>query len=791
MSVPASGAQPGLDRLSTAPLNRLGTSDGVATFGGVMPTAAQLDGLRALGLQVQGFDNLPLALLRGPRPAMVDAVARLLADDVYPNDRLVYFSAASNLAIRANEVHAIGIDGYKVGVAVVDSGIDATHPDLIRRVTHNMKMIESGTPVGNLIVPTETPPLTNSDTSSGHGTHVAGIVAADNSDGKVIGVAPGANLIGYGMGDAIFVFGAVAAYDHLIAKRTAWGIRVVNNSWGSSFRLFDPNEPINQATKAAHAAGIVVVFAAGNSSTEMSLNPYSAAPWVISTGNGTLNHQRNATSSGGIEFDDSILMTLPTTEEKHVSFAGDRIGLYHPTLSAPGTNIVSTGATSGVAVTQNPDRTATASGTSMASPHIAGVAALMVQKNPALTPDLVKSALQVTATLMPDTANATWVQPFWQSGYGYADAKAVIDLVGRRRFTSTALARLQRTADRRVLGDRDYQVLGTEYWTYTAPPLTVNGTPDNRFYRINVTSTTKAIKALVSYPSLGYVGLNPFNYSITVSDAAGRIVATSTAAANAGMSQLFADLTLGAWTYGTWTVNVRGERMVQDQDTIMGMLVSVAVHQLTPQTRVRPAMPVFTATGSTTFYFQPGAAGALASPEGCNLQAGAPVGGLAAAPSTGACQSGSMGYAVNYGVGEAASFTSAPLAAPLTIGGPLSLKFYLTDPAEPAWIAAQNPRLAIEVDAVDEFGELLLAAGAGEWTVCNGSPRVCNTGPQPVGGNYTVSIPPITLPAGSRLSILLRESAAVASGSRTVYGGAGLTGNYSDAGVTFTTGTLQ
>jgi hypothetical protein len=276
-----------------------------------------------------------------------------------------------------------------------------------------------------------------------------------------------------------------------------------------------------------------------------------------------------------------------------------------------------------------------------------------------------------------------------------------------------------------------------------------------------------------------------------LSDAAGKIVATTTPASNAGMSQLFADLTAGAWTYGAWIVNVRGELGAQDQDTIMGTLVSVAVHQLTPQARVKPAMPVFTASGSATFYFQPGAAGAAASPEGCNLQAGAPVGGLATAPSASACQSGSMGFAVNYGVGDPASFTSAPLAAPLTIGGPMSLKFYLTDPAEPAWVAAQNPRLAIEVDAVDENGELLLAAGAAEWTVCSGSPRVCNTGPQPVGGNYTVGIPPLTLPAGSRLSVLLRESAAVASAARTVYGGAGLTGNYSDAGVTFTTGTLQ
>jgi hypothetical protein len=427
----------------------------------------------------------------------------------------------------------------------------------------------------------------------------------------------------------------------------------------------------------------------------------------------------------------------------------------------------------------------------MASPHVAGVAALMLQRRPTLTPDEVKSALAVTASLMPDTADATRVQPFYQSGYGYADAKAAVDLVGRQRFKSKALARMQATVDQRVLRDRDYKVLATDYWSFTAAPLTVNGTPDTRSYSVAVTSATKAIKALVSYPSLGYVGVNEFDYSVTLVDAAGKIVAMSTPMPNAGMSNLFADLSTGAWTYGTWTVNVRGELGAQDQDTIMGTLVSVAVHQLATQARVSPTLPVFTPTGSTTLYFTPGAAGAATSPEGCNLQAGAPKGGLAATPAAGACQSGSMGYAVNYGVGDAAIFTSAPLAAPLTVGGATTLTFYLTDPAQPAWTVAQNPRLTLEIDAVDENGDLLLAAGSAEWTVCNGSPRVCNTGPQPVGGTYTVAIPPITLPAGSRLSVLMYESGAVASASRTVYGGAGLTGNYSNAGITLTTGTLQ
>lgn len=783
--------QPGLARLATAPGNTYGSHDGVATFGGAIPSAAQLDGLRALGLQVQGLSHLPLALMRGPRPAMVEAVKQGLASDVYPNDRLHYFSVASNLAIRANEAHAIGIDGAGVVVAVIDSGIDASHPDLAKRVAHNMKMIEVGAPVGDIIVPTEQLPYNNSDTSSGHGTHVAGIIAADNTDGLVLGVAPGASLVGYGTGDAIFVFGAVSAFNHMISKKVEWNIGVVNNSYGSSFRLFDPNEPINQATKRANDAGIVVVFAAGNSSTEMSINPYSVAPWVISAGNGTLNHQRAPSSSGGLEFDNSVLGPLPPGEEKHLAFSGDRIGLYHPSVSAPGTNIVSTAARTGIAVASDPNGTATASGTSMACPHVAGVVALMLQRKPGLTPAEIKSALQVTSTLMPDTADATRVQPFWQVGYGYVDAKAAVDLVGRHRYNKEkALARLQAGADQRVLGDRDESVLTTDYWTFNAAPATLDGT-DSRTYTVIVPATTQAIKALVSYPSLGYVGLNPFDYQVTLRDAAGTVVATSTPAANAGMSKLFVDLTAGTYAFGNWTVNVSGNLGAQDQDVIMGVLVSVAVHQLKEQVRVSPAMPTFTATGSATFFFTPGAAGATASPEGCNQQAGAPVAMLSTTRGVGACQSGNMGYAVNFGAGIPASFTSGPLAAPLTIGGDMTLRFYLADPGQPLWSLAQNPRLQIEVDAVDENGELLLAIAAGERTVCNGSPRVCNVGPAPVGGNYTLGIPPITLPAGSRLSVLLRETGVVSSASRTVYGGTGIAASYSDAGITLTTGTLQ
>src|SRR5688500_221993 len=182
---------------------------------------------------------------------------------------------------------AAGLTGRGVTVAVVDSGCDASHPDLADHVAHNVKLY-SGEYVNlppdsssTIVVPVEMGPYQNSDIGSGHGTHVAGIIAADSTsvaDGSRYGVAPDAELVCYSIGEVLFTTAVVTAYDHMLDQPDLWGIDVVNNSWGNSFRVYDPRDPVAVVTKAVADLGVVVVFAAGNSghsNAEMGLNPFS------------------------------------------------------------------------------------------------------------------------------------------------------------------------------------------------------------------------------------------------------------------------------------------------------------------------------------------------------------------------------------------------------------------------------------------------------------------------------------------------------------------------------------
>jgi serine protease AprX len=570
---------------------------GIAEFATV-PTSSQVAGLQALGLVVQPMRHVPLALVSGTVASMQAAVTGGAAQDVYPDTRIELLDTASSDAMGAAIPRAAGFTGKGVTVAIVDSGCDASHPDLADHVIHNVKLYSAEYATlppdasNRIVVANEVGPYQNTDIGSGHGTHVSGIVAADSTTdpaGGRLGVAPDASLICYSIGEVLFTTAVVTAYDHMLDQPDLWGIDVVNNSWGNSYRQFDPRDPVAVVTKAVADLGVTVVFAAGNSGAEeveMSLNPFSEAPWVISVAAGSLDHHRGSFSSNGLIFDNSQATQIGGGG--HTTWLGDRIGVYHPDVTAPGVAISSTCDTAGTVIGPCPPPNydnATADGTSMASPHIAGAAAVLLQANPDLTSAQLFSALQATAT--PVKAADGSALPFWQVGYGYVDLNAAVNLVRSGRNWAKNIVKAQAAADARVLAADGFGVSRSDLWQYTAPPATFAGT-DTQTFSSPVALGTGYLKVTLSHPSLAVVGINGTSYTVTVKDAAGRVLGTTTESltAGAGTASVLVNLaTAGPVAYGSFTYEVSGFYAASDPDTLdsdslLGRVVALQVAQV-------------------------------------------------------------------------------------------------------------------------------------------------------------------------------------------------------------------
>jgi len=380
-----------------------------------VPSASDVSALKLLGAQAVGYSELPLVALQAPAATVPALQGSGVLTGIWQNRPEELFLHESVPLIGADRVRSqLGYDGTGVGIAILDSGIDGTHPDLAYPTHTVQNVLFAGyTKVfANAYFYQENVPDT--DTTAGHGTHVAGIAAGTGaaSGGYYTGVAPGAHLIGVGAGQATDMIATTAGFDWILENQAKYNIRVVNGSWGDSTIAFDPNDPINIATKAAHDAGMVVVLGAGNSggpsgpagtpsltSTDQtygSMSAYALAPWVISVG--------GATKLGQLDTSYSSIGGGPDNEPG-------------PTVIAPGSWIASDRALTGVYTDanstpfdltdpSNPRMVATqwtqyytvTTGTSMATPHVSGVAALMLQANPSLTPDQVKALIARSAT---------------------------------------------------------------------------------------------------------------------------------------------------------------------------------------------------------------------------------------------------------------------------------------------------------------------------------------------------------------------------------------------------------
>jgi serine protease AprX len=261
--------------------------------------------------------------------------------------------------------------------AVIDTGIDATHPQLDDGKV--LAFVDCQQPVSETCTPKV--PFDDND----HGTHVAGTIAGDGEgDARYKGVAPGAALVGVKVLDAD---GSgtweevIAGIQWVVANKATFGIEAINMSLGGG-TCAAGNDPVSAAVEAATAAAIVTLVAAGNDGPDRcTIGTPGAAENVITVG---------AMADLGVPLDGSDSAFRPGFNLAYFSSRGPTGGLsprIKPDVAAPGVHITSANANSGGGYQ-------TFNGTSMATPFVAGVALLMLDANPGLTPAQIKTALK-------------------------------------------------------------------------------------------------------------------------------------------------------------------------------------------------------------------------------------------------------------------------------------------------------------------------------------------------------------------------------------------------------------
>jgi serine protease AprX len=423
------------------------------------PATLQLQQVLNLG----GTLNLVLGLVKAVAYRIpVSAITQLAADPnvIYispdrslgstnngnPNAVLDYHKETINLAA----AQGAGLNGAGVGVAIIDSGMIVS-PEFnnLSNLLFSQNFVSGSS---------------SANDQFGHGTHVAGIIAGNGSQSAgsnysyhFIGIAPMVNTINLrvldqnGMGTDSQVIQAIQTAINL---KALYNIRVINLSLGRGVYESYKLDPLCQAVEQAWKAGIVVVVAAGNGGrdNDAGTNGYGTItspgndPYVITVG--AMN----------------TLATSSRTDDVPASYSSKGPTLWDqvakPDLVAPGNLIISV-YTPGLALSQalpgnqiptslyQVKGTTTASntyfilsGSSMAAPMATGTVALMLQKNPFLTPDQVKARLMLTAFKGLQTASTARDQitgqvfnmqaDLFTVGAGYLDIQAAL--------ASTALA---------------------------------------------------------------------------------------------------------------------------------------------------------------------------------------------------------------------------------------------------------------------------------------------------------------------------------------------------------------
>jgi serine protease AprX len=330
--------------------------------------------------------------------------------------------------IKADKLWEMGIDGRGVNVAVIDSGIDKNHPDLIGKVIAEKNFLANEITADDLL---------------GHGTMIAGIIAGSgaSSGGRYVGIAPGASLINVKVidqnGDGR-VSDIIAGIEWAIYN----GADVLSLSLGG-INLGETNPPITMAADNAADQGVVVCVAAGNRNSTENENQLSGASSSQLRGSPVELSQTEESSGKDVYFlfvpivfalppglidspgDGVNVITLGSTDAAgHMaSFSGsgptrdDRI---KPDVVAPGMDIIST-VPAGLEGPKYVDTYyARESGTSLSTPIAAGLAALLLQERSNLTPAGIKGAMTRGAAKLNNTHGVAY-ESYYQ-GTGLLDA---------------------------------------------------------------------------------------------------------------------------------------------------------------------------------------------------------------------------------------------------------------------------------------------------------------------------------------------------------------------------------